>query len=53
MALGALTYLTKPFDPQRLGSVATGVLARFAGRERRAPAVGAGVPATIVPLTIT
>jgi CheY-like chemotaxis protein len=38
MALGALAYLTKPFDPQRLTSVATGVVARFAGRERLAPA---------------
>ena len=30
MALGALAYLKKPFDPDRLTSIATGVVARFA-----------------------
>jgi CheY-like chemotaxis protein len=47
MALGALAYLTKPFDPQRLTSVATGVLARFAGRKRRVHADRFGQPVTM------
>jgi two-component system sensor histidine kinase/response regulator len=38
MDCGALAYLKKPFDPEHLTSLATGVVARFAGRERPAPA---------------
>jgi CheY-like chemotaxis protein len=37
MDCGALAYLKKPFDPEHLTTLATGVVARFAGGERQAP----------------
>jgi CheY-like chemotaxis protein len=42
--LGALAYITKPFDPAVFTSVTTGVLARFAGVERSRSAMAAVTP---------
>jgi CheY-like chemotaxis protein len=44
MSLGALAYLKKPFDPDRLAAIATGIVARFAHRE---PLVDASAVSTV------